>query len=400
MNRDEFLADVAARLPLPGPQRAEVLEELAAHLGDAVADLVAGGHTPEQAEAEAVRRLGSTDDLARGLLRARQTRSQLLAAAGAGVVAAVRSGIFGALAGWVLVALGSVLATMALQYVRPVLGLPEWSGWTPGWNSAITGSGLAIGAALAGAAAVRVVAGRSWRRPDEVRSGVAIVGAAVIGYAVLVVSRQSLNWASVLVYLAVPVAFVVGARFEHLGPPHWRYLLLTTIALVTGALVLGVAGGFQSRVGTGTGYQWTDEAHGYATIAPWWVEPGSPNAVIVGSEEGSTTGIDWVTVQGTSAAALAEFRDWRLEAWRAEPPGDGWALVPGQTGPFAVSQASLHDTTVSGTIAFNNEPGVEWAQVVLTAVGPDGHRYLHWTSGPQQTEFVGSVWSWFAALAD
>jgi hypothetical protein len=54
---------------------------------------------------------------------------------------------------------------------------------------------------------------------------------------------------------------------------------------------------------------------------------------------------------------------------------------------------------VSGTIAFNSEPGVDWAQVVLTAFGPDGHRYLLWASGPQQSEFFGSVASWFAAVA-
>ena len=400
MKRDEYLADLAARLPLPEPQRAEVLEEVAAHLGDGIADLVAHGRDPEQAEAEVLRRLGSTDELARGLLRARHTRSQLLAAAGAGVVAALRSGLFGALAGWLLVALAAVLATAAMQYLRPVLGLPEWSGWTPGWNSVITGAGLAIGAALAGAAAVRVVAGRSWRPVSDVRLPVAVGGASVVAFLALVLAHESLNWASVLAYLAVPVAFVLGARFERLQAPRWRYLLVGTTAVLVGALVFSAASGFAMHGGAGWGYSWSEETHGYAMIAPWWAEPGSADQVIVSSGEGwGGTGIDSVTVEGASAGDLDSFSDWRLEAWRAQPPQDGWALLPGQVRPLATSPASRDGTTVSGTIAFNQEPDVDWAQVVLTALGPDGHRYLLWASGPQQSEFYGSVWSWFAALA-
>lgn len=401
MRPDEYLADLASRLPLPEPQRAEVLEELAAHLGDGVADLVAHGRDPEEAEAAVLRRLGSTEDLARGLLRARQTRSQLLAAAGAGVVAALRSGILGSVVGWLLVALASMLATIAFQYLQPVLGLPAWSGWTPGWNSVITGAGLAIGAGLAGAAAVRVVAARSWRPASEVRLAVALAGAIAIAYATLVLAHQSLNWASVLAYLAVPVAFVLGTRFERLHPPRGRYLLVGIIAVLVGALAFSAASGVALHGAAGSGYWWSDETHGYAMIAPWWAEPGSTDPVIVSAGEGwGGPGIDSVTVEGASSAALAAFSDWRLEAWRADRPHDGWALTPGQTGPFATSPADRDGATVSGTIAFNGKPDVDWAQVVLTALGPDGHRYLLWASGPQQSEFYGSVWSWFAALLD
>lgn len=400
MSRDDYLANVAARLPLPEPQRAEILEELAAHLGDGVADLVAHGRDPVEAESEVLRRLGSADDVARELLRAHETGSQLLAAAGAGVVAALRSGFVGTIGGWVVVALASLVATVGLQLLRPVLGLPEWSGWTPGWNSVITGAGSAIGAGLAGAAAVRVVAARSWRRPSDVRVAVALVGATILGYLTLVSAAENLNWASVLAYIAVPVAFVVGARFERLGPPRWRRLVTGTAALLLGVLVVGTAGGYASRGGPGGGYAWNDSTHGYEMVAPWWQEPGSPNSDIVSSGEGwGATGIDSVTVEATSAAALSKFEDYRLEAWQAEAPQDGWALLPGQTGPFATAPVNIEGATVSGTIAFNSEPDVVWAQIVLTASRPDGHRYLLWASGPQQSEFFGSVASWFAAVA-
>jgi hypothetical protein len=398
MNRDDYLAELGARLPLPEPQRAEVLEELAAHLGDGVADLVAHGRDPDTAESEVLRRLGSPNELAQGLLRARQTPSQLLAAAGAGVFAAIRSGLFGAIVGWLLVTLAAALATVGLQLLRPVLGLPEWSGWSPGWNSVITGAGLAIGAALGGAAAVRVVAARSWRRVSEIRVAVALAGAAVIGYFALTSAQESLNWASVLAYLAIPVAFVVGARFERLGPPRGRQIVIATTGLLVGVVVVGAGGGFTSR--GEQSYSWSELSHGYGMIAPWWQEMGSPNADIVSSGEGwGAPGIDSVTVEASSEAALAKFTGFRLEAWRAQAPQDGWALVGGQTRPFATTTPSTDGATVSGTIAFNSKPGVDWAQVVLTANGPDGHRYLLWASGPQQSEFFGSVASWFAAIA-
>jgi uncharacterized membrane protein len=398
MNRDEYLSDLAKRLAVPDDQRSEILEELAAHLGDGVADLMAQGRAPEAAETEVVRRLGSPEELARGLLRARRTRRQLAAAAGAGVIAAVRSGVLGTLAGGLLCALAALCATIAVQALRPVLGLPHWSGWSPGWNSVITGVALAIGAALAGAAAVRVVAARSWRPVSEVRPAVVLVGATVIGYFGLVTAQQSLNWASVLAFLAMPAAFAAGARFERIGQPRWRKLFFATAALLLGGLVVATAGGIAS--GAASEYQWTDTTHGYAMIAPWWQEPGSPNDEVVSSEMDWGTGaIHSVSIEGSSAAAIAKFLDWRLEAWRAEPPQDGWALVPGQTEPFATSRATVDGATVSGTITVNREPGVEWAQVVATALGPDGHRYLLWASGPQQSEFFGSVWSWFATLA-
>jgi hypothetical protein len=109
-------------------------------------------------------------------------------------------------------------------------------------------------------------------------------------------------------------------------------------------------------------------------------------------------GIATISVDATSAAVAARFRDYRLEAWRAETPQDGWRLQPGQGAPFASAPASVDGTTVSGTITFNRRPGLDWAEVVLTAVAPDGRRYLLYGSGPQPTQFYGSVASWFEAL--
>jgi hypothetical protein len=57
--RDRYLALVAAELRLSDEVDREVVEELAAHIAVAMTDLIAEGLTPDQAEREALARLGS-----------------------------------------------------------------------------------------------------------------------------------------------------------------------------------------------------------------------------------------------------------------------------------------------------------------------------------------------------
>jgi HAAS len=400
--RDQYLADVAERLPLPDDQRVEVLEELAAHLSDATAELVGQGRAPDEAESEAIRRLGSPDDLARALLQARRTRRQLLAAAGAGTWAAATTGLFGVLAGWVLVFFAAILATVAVQKLAPLAGLPATYDWTPGWNSVLTAGSLGVGAFLAAAAAVRAVSARAWRRPAEVRLSVAAVGMVFIGFLVLVVAEQSLNWTSVVAFLLVPVAFVVGTSFERVRLPSGRLLAVWFIVAISGLLAVGqvlIPTLGTSTPSVGSGYSWSSVTHGYAMIAPWWQDPaaGGPADFVSGDSSGGAGG-EIVDVQAASAAVIGQFHGFRLEAWEAQAPGNGWKLIPGQRAPFASAPAYVDGATVSGTIRFDTAPGVDWAQIVLTAVGPDGRRYLLTAGGPEQAEFSGSVWAWFAGL--
>ena len=84
---------MAGRLRLPDEEATDVLEELRSHLAESAAGLVGEGLTAEQAERESIARLGNPDALADGIRTARQTRRRMLAAAGAGVIAAT-SGLF------------------------------------------------------------------------------------------------------------------------------------------------------------------------------------------------------------------------------------------------------------------------------------------------------------------
>lgn len=394
---DRFLHEVAAALPLPDEVRREVIEELAVHLADSVAELVDKGHAREVAEAEAIARLGPPTGLARELARAHRGPSQLLAAAGAGTWAAVRAGFQGALVGWLLIVLASIPAMAVVRTAASWIGLQTDLGWPSGWNTVLTAAGLNVGALLAGGAAVRAVARRGWRTPHEVRAAVIGVGGLAAGWLTLFVFETALNWASVVALLLVPISFGIGARIERLGPINVR---AAGVVIIAGLLLVTTVSVGAAATGGASSYEWSETTHGYGMIAPWWQDPAAGTTMDFpsGSSGKSAPGVEAVTVEAAGPAVVSQFRDFRLEAWRAESPGDGWSLQPGQDGPFATAPATAEGLTITGTLRFDKTPGVDWAEVVLTAVGPDAQRYLLSASGPVPTEFHGSVWSWFSAL--
>jgi hypothetical protein len=395
--KDQYLTEVAGFLTLPEELKAEILEELAAHLADTVADLENTGLEPDLAEAEALARLGQPDHLARALATAHRTPAQLLAAAGAGTWAAIGSGVGGAIVGWLVVMLAAILGTIVVRQVTAALDI-YFTGWTGGWNTVLTGLVLAAGALAAGTAAVHAVARRGWRAPYEVRDVVALTGGTALALLVLVLFEASLNWASVLALSLVPIAFAVGTRVSTLRPTGIRTLGVLSIATAAVVLVAGLMTGVSA--GPSQSYSWNQDSIGSGILPPWWGGSSERANALFGSQSSSSTALGGETIeyQASSQQAIAQLRDFRLEAWVAQAPRDDWRLVPGQTRPFAVAPAYFDGTTISGTIAYNQSPTVTWAQVVLTAVGHDGQRYLLDASGPQQTEFFGSVWSWFAAL--
>jgi hypothetical protein len=398
-DRERFLTSVAAHLTVPNESRGEIMEELAAHLGDSVDELIDSGQTREDAEREAIARLGSADALARALAAAHRRPVHVLAAAGAGTWAAARTGVVAAIVTWLVVGLLSFLAALLARAVASWLGeelLPS-TGWSAGWNSVLTAVGLGIGGFKAGEAAVRAVAQRGWWALPQARTAVGLGGGIAVAVVVLGVLEQSLNWASVVAMLLVPLAFALGARLADVplpGRPAALALLLVVIVPV-GVVSLAVATG-----GGAASYDWDETTHGYEMIGPWWQDPAAgPSTDFASGESWSTTtGVEQVTVFAASPEIAARFHAFRLEAWRAEPPGDGWRLLPGQTNPFATAPMAVAWTAIAGTLRYNQTPGADWAQVVVTAVGPDERRYILSTSSPRPTVFFGSVVAWFAAL--
>ena len=396
--RGRFLAEVEARLPLPEDVRGEVLEELAAHLADAVDDLVARGSTPEDAEVEAISRLGAPANLARELARAHRSTGRVLAAAGAGTISATGTGAIGVVLATFCVIVGAMLVTALVRAVASWVGVTFSLNWAASWNTLLTAIALNVGALLAGAAAVRAAALAGWRTIAEVRVGVALVGGAAVAWIVLVVLNQTLNWPSVAALLLVPLSFALGTRFDRLQLPNLRIVVVTVLVGLLATVGLGVAS-WQGGGGGGAPQPWDPSTAGKA-IAPWWQDPGAGGPVWFseGSAGYPQAGVVELQLTAEKASQVAYFHDYRLEAWRSESPDAGMDIAPGQTAPFAVASATAEGDTVTGTLHFDRMPGLEWAQVAVTAVGPDGNRYLLSVSGPSPVEFHGSVWDWFVAV--
>jgi hypothetical protein len=307
--------------------------------------------------------------------------------------------VLATIAAWLVVGVLSLVAAMLARAVIGWFGEPSLPGaWGAGSNTVITAAGLAIGGFFAANAAARAVARRGWWTDRQVRAAVGGVGALAGGIVLLGLVEQALNWASVAAMLLVPVAIPLGAALSNVRLPLRPAAAAFVLSLVLPAVFVSVA---TTTGGGAMNYDWNVATHGYEMIAPWWEDPSNgPATAFTSGESWSTmTGVEQVTVFASSQEVVDQFRDFRVEAWRAEPPGNGWRLLAGQTGPFAEAPATVEGTAISRTLRFNRSPQVDWAQVVVTAIGPDGRRYLLSASGPTATVFHGSVLDWFLALA-
>ncbi|MHB8893405.1 MAG: permease prefix domain 1-containing protein, partial [Candidatus Limnocylindrales bacterium] len=82
--RDAWLAAVGRQLDAAPDSEAEVLEELSAHLDDRVAEALARGVDPAEAERRARNRLGDPATLGRAIRKARRAKRSALALVGGG----------------------------------------------------------------------------------------------------------------------------------------------------------------------------------------------------------------------------------------------------------------------------------------------------------------------------
>lgn len=403
---DDYLARVSVGLRLPEPYASEVRDELAAHLADATAALIEEGLTPEQAEREAIARLGSPDVLADALRRAQQTRRRLLAGAAGGVWAAVGHGIGGTILGYgLLVAVGlsiAVLVAVVNHFIRFDWSL-DASVPYQAWTTALAAGAMCVGAFLGARRAVQATAARSLRSVREIGPWWALGGTVVLGLWVLFILRMPLGWPAVAAELLIPPSFAAGATvmIERPGPRiRMRHILLA--AVVGFVLPVILLFGASAQVGTtlsaiGSGpYASADEmwrALHYDLIGR---RPPDDIAGAFGAGDYfADGGMIAPYVDVASTVDLSAWRDFRFEAWRRLP--DDISPDPNFRAPFATAPAELRGTRLQATLRVDRTPGVVYYGLVLTGVGPDGERYL--LSGPNggQTAFVGTVWDWFTA---
>jgi hypothetical protein len=411
-----YLDRMGAELALPAADVAEVRAELADHLQDSIASLEAEGLDREGAIREALGRLGPAAELGRQIRSAHQSTRRLLAGVGGGVFAAGGGFVLGYLGGGMLaflLALAFAAITTALTSIGiqlPDLAAGDHTGNTV--NSLLLAIAGAIAAGAATRYAVRTSASLSRHTPRSVAVFWAVAGALAFGWWALFGMRGPQSWPGIAAELCIPVAAIAGAlvRIERPMPHVGRWAVIVA-ALSVVVISLGLVASSGLSV-SGSGSQEAEsipmpDLHldAVAPMAPaaWLPEDGGFGGGY-GSESASSGTRLWVDVGSdlpapAIATVLANWRDMRFEAWHA-PAGDGPGSIgidPHYTNPIEVQPAVLHGSSLEAVFHFERLRDARSWWVVLTAVGPDGHRYrLHDGMGGDAI-FNGSAWDWLTA---
>jgi hypothetical protein len=392
--RDRYLAALDDELPMPAGRRAEVIEEISAHLDDAVADGIARGVPADRAEDDAQSRLGGARALARELARPEQTAWRLFAAAGAGLRAGVGPWVYGFFFTWLLMFAAVLVVFTIAQVASRLLPVDIAIQTTDGWNSALTALPIAVGLYFAGRAATDAVSVASRRLRSQVRPWVAGAGTLMAAGMLVLVVELPQNWPSAIALTTAPFAFALGSYRPHLLPRQLRVPWVVVIALL-----LLIPLGLLASAATNGERSFTEAPaeRRMAIVGPQWAPDGAePIGASGWSSDGRAVTATW---ELESTAQIAGLRDLRIEAWRADPDVIG-ALDAGWDEPFAVAGAQRDGTMVSGTVVTTQEPGISMWELFLTGVGGDGRRYRVAPGGGGNSTFTGTVWNWVVAITD
>jgi hypothetical protein len=428
-DRDAFLDRLSARLRMPDPEAADVRSELAAHIDDATDEGIARGMAPNEAEHAALRRLGSPEEIADEVRRTHQSNRRLFAAVGGGLWQGARDGVRGYILG-AFVGVAVLLLVSALGQLLEQIGHPFRVIADVGLNTVFGAAALWGGAWFGGRGIVRGLSRGSGRSVGDLRRPVAIIGALLLLVPVLSV-RASYVWASVLLALAIPLVFAIGAiRIDHRVDPGWllrrpgigavanrrlpswptRWPRVSRILTVGFVLMLTafIALGFQlSRIVPASPV--VSEPIPVPPLQERWLASGFDRvtASVLGRED---TFVDVgflhegsVIASVDAAALVAEgWRGFRFEAWHAVPTTEDRldALDPAATAPYALAALPGPLDGSATTIDVSRVPGIDRYLLFVTAIDPSTHRRvaIDWpTDG--DTTFYGSVVDWFTALA-
>lgn len=398
---ERYLQRLRDELPLPAAERDEAVEEIAAHIADAAAELVARGIPAESAERRIVSRFGPPDRLADQLLAARRGRWQLATAIGAATRTGLWAGFWGLMVAWLLLYVGF----LAMAGVARLLG--DMTGWdlsalatlSPR-ASIVVGSLAAAGAAYAvGRALPPTVALAARRREAVIRPWILVIGAlAGAGIGTFLV-EATFDPVSALVTASLPVWFALGVIRPQLLPRWYPSQAKTVgvVLLIVAALVflplalLSVADGSTQSGAVDV----SDPVPSYAAIAP--LDPAF--------EEGFVSTGTWSVGNGrvyefvpAQAALLSGWRDLRLEIWLGLGPDDvqGVAVVDPSIGHAIASVPVIIDEAgqLSATLELPVIPERDHYLAALVGTSPQGERRL--LSWPQDelARWSGSVWEY------
>ena len=235
--RNRYLAELDSVLPMPRERRVEILEEIDAHLDDAVAERTERGEDPVAAEASAEARLGSPVDLARNLARPDQSAWRVLAGVGTAFPSGIGHWIYGYLFGALVIFVTVIALTAFVQAAGQVLEHGGRSRPPIRAGTRCSRRWRSVGLYFAGRVLPDRVALGSRRLVRDVRPWVvATATAGAFAFTTLVVNAPQ-NWASVAALIVAPAAIAVGAYRPNLLPGGVR---LAAVAIVILLLVVGI----------------------------------------------------------------------------------------------------------------------------------------------------------------
>lgn len=397
---DRFLAELEAGLDLPATERADVRDEIRAHLEEAHAEAIAAGASAENAASAALGRLGDPRVLARELSRARHARARLLAAAGAGTLSAAGGAVRGFVLGAALLTtvLSAAAVVMAMAYRAGAIGSFRMA--DAGWFTAMLAVGSWFAAWHAGRSLVPTLAVRSHRRAERVRPFAALLGGLLVAWLSLGWLQAPQNLVSVSALALVPVVFVVAAatgsddELVRSRAARRASLALFATVVVSVPLLLLAAGAPVDQRASAVGFGPYDsmgellEAQGLDMPGRFVPDPPALEA----GEWRFDRGV--VRVELGNAPVLAErWTDLRLEAWRSELSTG--RLERSSPRPFVTAPLSPTDRgTFVGSVRVDRTRDVSGFAVVVTGTAQDGVRDLVVTLGASNTTFSGSVVDW------
>jgi hypothetical protein len=401
---------------MPDEASGAVLEELATHIDDAVAAGIRNGLTADEAERDALARLGPPDELGDDLRRTHQTRRRLLAAVGAGAWHATQGAARGYLGGLVvalaiMVGGGLVVALVAGIFRFSTSESATWRLFQVFVYPSIWGA-----AWLSARYLVETVSDRSLRAVELVRGRIAWIGAGLVAVPVALLPADHTH-ITVGLAVATPLVFAIGALTtnrnlsERIRPEAWtsriplikRTVYVAFVVLVIGSLVVSVLlAGLSEPV--------ISEPDG-AVDEPLPPPPAQQRWISAGFDVVAPTVVDLDAIflahgfarDGFLIVDVPDDRiDWdewtglQFEVWPATSPrnGDGQQAVVGRA-PLAV--VPVDDPWASGEIAVRvGYPGAEGFLLFLIAEDPvTGERVAFGQPEGDVSQFHGSLIDWF-----
>jgi len=379
---DAYLERLIDSMALPDAERHAAVEEIAAHVDDAMADLEGRGVPTDVAERRALEHLGSPERLADDLTAARRQGSHALAAVGAALRISIVTGLQSLFLAWALIFVVAITASLAVAGVSRLFGTAilqaDWTPVTASLFPAVAACAVAYGIGRTILAPVALAA----RRPAaQVRLPLAVSGVTLTAWIALTVVAAPYHLAAALLMTSAPAWYLFGLLRHRARPTpvlSSRALVFTLAVFAIGAGLVFAVGGSPSV--TSIESEAFDPNVEYARIGPFVDLEDPPLGFIVhdASKVQPGPGPGPVHIERSAVAPpgfLDAWGDVRLEVWPGTPGRPNGSVMDSEaTEPLATGAMTFDGRRLTGTVEFVPRPDREHYYVATTGIDADGVR--------------------------